>query len=91
MKFKDNVNFLSSSTSWIFTIIQTNELLQMICFILSIVSTAFTIAYTIYRWYNKSKADGKITIDEIKNLKDDLDDDIENFYKNLPKKEDKNE
>ena len=89
MKFKDNVNFLSSSVSWIFTIVQTSELLQCICFILSAISTAFTIAYTVYRWYNKSKEDGNITIKEVKELKDDVTDNIEEFYKELPKKEDK--
>lgn len=89
MKFKDNANFLSSSASWVFTIVQTNELLQSICFILSAISTVFTIAYTVYRWYNKSKEDGKITIEEVKELKDDVTDKVEDFYKDLPKKEDK--
>ena len=91
MKIKGYMNHVSTSASWVFTIIQTNEMLQCICFIMSIIATAFTIAYTVWKWYNNAKKDGKITMDEVKDLKNKLDDEIEDFYKNLPKKEDKNE
>lgn len=77
MKFKDNINYLSSGASWLFTLVQTNQLLQSIMFVLSIVSTLFTIAYTVYRWYNKAKEDGKITLDEVKELHDETKDDVE--------------
>ena len=32
-----------------------NEILQFIMFIMSIISTAFTIAFIIFKWYNKAK------------------------------------
>lgn len=70
---KFNYGFLSSGASWICTIAQTNEMFQFIMLILSILSTLFTIAYTVYKWYNKAKEDGKITPNEVEELKDDLD------------------
>lgn len=72
MNLKENAGLLGTSTSWICTIAQTNEIFQLAMLILSIVSTLFTIAYTIYKWYNKAKQDGKITPEEIKELGDDL-------------------
>lgn len=49
---------VGSAASWICTIAQTNEI--------------FTIAFTIYKWYNKAKEDGKITKEEIEDLADDI-------------------
>jgi Na+/melibiose symporter-like transporter len=63
---------IGSVTSWAFTIAQTNEILQFIMFIMSIISTAFTIAFIIFKWYNKAKEDGKITKEEIEDLADDI-------------------
>lgn len=72
MRVKENAGFLSAGASWIFTIAQTNEIFQFIMLILSILSTIFTLAYTLYRWYNKAKEDGKITSEEIEELRDDV-------------------
>lgn len=69
---KDKFNVLTSSVSWILTAVQTNEILQTIMFIMSIISTAFTIAYTIHKWYNKAKEDGKITKEELQELGENL-------------------
>lgn len=73
---------IGSVTSWAFTIAQTNEILQFIMFIMSIISTGFTIAFIIYKWYNKSNKDGKITKDEVHEL-------IDNISEALGNKEDK--
>ena len=72
MKIKENAGFLSAGASWCFTIAQTNEIFQCVMLVLSILSTMFTLAYTIYRWYNKAKEDGKITSEEIDELRDDI-------------------
>ena len=69
---KDYLNYLTSSFSWVLTLAQTNELFQTIMLILSAISTLVTLAYTLYKWYNKAMADGKITKDEIQELKKDL-------------------
>lgn len=65
---------IGSLSSWLLTIAQTNEIMQLIMFIMSIISTAFTIAFIVYKWYNKAKEDGKITKDEIDDLMDDISD-----------------
>lgn len=72
MKNNANMGVLGSATSWVCTIVQTNEIFQFVMLILSILSTLFTLAYTIYKWYNKAKEDGKITKDEIENLADNV-------------------
>lgn len=69
---------VGSISSWVFTIVQTNEVFQFVMLILSIMSTLFTLAFTIYKWYNKAKEDGKITKDEINDLMDDISDTLGN-------------
>ena len=69
---------VGSAASWICTIAQTNEIFQFAMLILSILSTIFTIAFTIYKWYNKAKEDGKITKEEIEDLADDISDALGN-------------
>lgn len=46
--------------------IQTNELLQTISLILTIVGTAITILMALLNWWNRSKKDGKIDKEEAK-------------------------
>lgn len=41
------------------------EVARIILLILGIVSGLFSLAYNIYCWYKRAKADGKITPDEI--------------------------
>ena len=72
MKNNVNMGVLGSATSWVCTIVQTNEIFQLVMLILSILSTLFTLAYTIYKWYNKAKEDGKITKEEIEDLANDV-------------------
>lgn len=45
--------------------IQTNELLQTISLILTIIGTVITIVMALLNWWNRSKKDGKITKEEI--------------------------
>ena len=42
------------------TITQTNELLQIIQIIITCFAAAVSLAYTLWKWYKKAKADGKI-------------------------------
>lgn len=68
----DNLSYLGNSFALILTAIQTNEIYQTISLILTILATLLSIAYTIYKWYKKASADGKITAEEIDELKNDL-------------------
>lgn len=45
--------------------IQTNELLQTISLILTIIGTLITIVMALLSWWNRAKKDGKITKEEI--------------------------
>ena len=68
---KNSLNFIiggvASSLSAVGTSIQTNEVLQIISLVLTIVGTLITfIVLPLLNWYIKAKKDGKITIDEVK-------------------------
>lgn len=64
------------------TVIQTNELLQLISLIISIVGGLITfIVVPLLTWYNKAKADGKITKEEIKEVKDTIKNGVDKLKK----------
>lgn len=74
MRHTDIFSWTGSIFGTIFTALQTNEIMQYISLALTILSTLFAIAFTIYKWYKKATEDGKITKDEVKELEDDLKD-----------------
>jgi len=43
---------------------------------LGIIMTLVGIAYRVWKWYKEAKADGKITKEELKELTDDVKDDV---------------
>lgn len=62
----------TSITEWcgcafgaIMTVVQTQEIFQIISLILTILATAATLAFTIWKWWVAAKADNKITPEEI--------------------------
>ena len=68
---KNSLNFIiggvASSLSAVGTSLQTNEVLQIISLVLTIAGTLITfIVLPLLNWYIKAKKDGKITIDEVK-------------------------
>jgi len=68
---KNSLNFIiggvASSLSAVGTSIQTNEVLQIISLVLTIAGTLITfIVLPLLNWYIKAKKDGKITIEEVK-------------------------
>ena len=72
MKHDEIVGFGGSLFGTVMTAFQANEVLQIIQAILTVLGLLITIAYTIWKWYKKAKADGKITEDEVDELMDDL-------------------
>ena len=72
MKHDEVVGYIGSTFGGVMTYLQTNETLQIIQGILSIIAVLITIAYTIWKWYKKASKDGKITPDEVDELFDDL-------------------
>lgn len=58
--------WIGTGISAILTIVQTNEVFQIISLVLTILTTLLTFIFTIYKWIKLSKEDGKIDEDEIK-------------------------
>ena len=82
-------SWFGSSTTLVLSFAQTKELLQIIQFIIGILCGLVTLAFTIYKWYNKAKKDGKITQEEVEDLFDivndgleDVEREVENYAKN---------
>lgn len=59
-------SWAGSALTWVTTMFQSEATFKMIQIILAIIVSAVTLAYTIWRWWKKSKEDGKITKEEIK-------------------------
>lgn len=76
MKHDEIIGLAGTSVSTALTIAQTNELFQLVELILSIITFLLTISYIIWKWYKKAKKDGKITIDEVEELFDNLNETI---------------
>ena len=88
---KENIFIGSCGTalSAVGTATQTNEFLQTISLIITIIGAIITyIIVPLGIWYNKSKKDGKITKEEIDEGKKVLKEGIDKISKNNPKKED---
>ena len=62
---KEGVAIGGNVFTYVLTIVQTNEIFQIISLVLSIITSIIIIAYRLYVWYKTAKADGKITKDEI--------------------------
>lgn len=56
---------VGTSTSAVGTAIQTNEVLQTVSLVLTIIGTIITTVSALYFWFKKAKADGKIDKEEI--------------------------
>ena len=74
---EEAVGITGSGISWILTAIQNDTILSYINTISAILASLVTIAYIVWKWYKKASKDGKITIDEV----DELFDDLENVTK----------
>lgn len=87
MKHDELVGYGGSVFGGVMTAVQANETLQIIQGILSIIVLLITLAYTIWKWYRKASEDGKITVEEVDELFDDVNNKINN--KEESKKNDK--
>ena len=68
------------------TVTQTNEILQMVSLIITILGAIVSmIVVPIMSWYLKAKKDGKITADEIKEGVDTLAEGVEKTKEELDK------
>ena len=66
----------------------TSEVEQIILYIVGILSALVSLSFNIWIWYKKAKADGKITVDEVKEGKETIEnglDDLASKAKNKGK------
>jgi len=67
---KQIIEYASCGVGAIMTVVQTNQVFQLISLILTCIATAVAIGFTIYKWYKAAKADGKIDSKEVEDLVD---------------------
>ena len=71
------LDYLFDVSALVLAIAQNDVLLKYIQLALGIIATLLSIAYTIWKWWKKASADGKITKEEVDDLLDDLKKDID--------------
>ena len=74
MKLDDAFTIGGNLFGYVLSAVQTNEILQIISFALSIATSTIIIGFKVWAWWKKAKADGKITKEEIDELHDIIDD-----------------
>lgn len=84
----DIISWSGTAFGTILTAIQTDQVFQYISLGLTILSTLVAIAYTIWKWWKKAKADGEITPDEINEVIDDVKNIIDDKEKGEQDKDD---
>lgn len=88
----NNHGWIGTGISAILTIMQTNEVFQIISLVLTIITTLLTFIFTIYKWIKLSKEDGKIDEDEIKQgieIVEDFKESLDKISEEFNDKEDK--
>ena len=86
---KEHLDILGIGIQAILTAVQTDEVLRWIAFGFTLFSVILNIAYNVWRWWRKSKEDGKISMDEVDELVDIVKDGSDSLS-NITK-EDKND
>lgn len=73
------------------TALQTNDVLQTISLVITIIGGLITFVFLpLYNWYKQAKKDGKITKDEIKDGARTLEEGVKEFADNVKKGNDHN-
>lgn len=89
MKDEIILGAIGTGASAVGTAVQTNEVLQTISLIITIVGGLITfIIVPVFTWWKKAKSDGKITTDEIKEGVDTIKDGVNNLNDKLNGKDD---
>lgn len=81
--------WLLNGLSYLTTALQTNQTLQIIQLIVSILASVVAISFTIWKWYKKASADGKITLEEIEELHEDIKNEITDLQESTKEEKEK--
>lgn len=79
------LDFIGIAFQSMLTLAQTDEIFKIISLILTIITTTIVLARNIYEWYIKAKKDGKIDVDEGKELIDIVDKGVNDLKDNIKK------
>lgn len=88
MKFNEIISYIGNIFTYMIAFVQSNEIIQWIELILSIIVSVVLLAYRLWRWWTEANKDGKITKDEIKDGIDIIVDGVEDIKKKGEKKDD---
>ena len=66
--------------------LSSNEIAQLILYILGIASAVFSLCWNLWTWYKQAKKDGKITDDEVKDLADKVGDGVKQIADSIDAK-----
>ena len=83
---KEHLDLFGIGIQAVLTAVQTDEVLRWVSFGFTIFSVILNIAYNVWRWWRKSKEDGKISIDEVDELVDIVKDGSDSL-KNITKED----
>lgn len=76
---------VGTSTSAVGTALQTNQVLQTISLIITIIGGIVTTASALYLWWKNASKDGKITKDEIEEGVEIIQNGVNDIKENLDK------
>lgn len=62
---QDSLGYITNGVAIVFSALQENEIFSIVSWVLTLLATIITISYTLWKWWKKAKADGKIDDDEI--------------------------
>ena len=79
MKNSSVPEYLGCVFQAVLTVVQTNEIFQLISLILTIISLLVTLSFTIWKWYRKAMEDGKIDAKEVEEAVKIITDGIEDI------------
>ena len=66
------ISWVCNAMGIFLTAIQSEEIFRIISLVLTILATLTSVAFTIWNWWKKATADGKITPEEVEDLSKDL-------------------
>ena len=67
----EKISWLANGGGVIFTIIQTNQIFQIVSLILTCIATLLSITITIYNLVKKAK-EGKLSVDDLEKAKEEI-------------------
>lgn len=86
MKNNNIFAVIGNSFTYILTVLQANEIFQIVELVLSIIISLLIIISKICNWWKEANQDGKITKEEIQQIGNDIADDVNDLKDKINKK-----